>query len=130
MNCKGKQYGKLFFKFFLLAIYFVFFSVQLFFRFDLSHSQQSLESDNYQKGFVGKSVNGKIAGATTETKKDKSLTYLNKRFHPKNEIIVPNLDFKFDNFYSVGSKSFYFPDNRVLNTKENSVSLRGPPALS
>lgn len=130
MNCKQKQYGKLFFKFFLLAIYFIFFSVQLFFRFDLSHSRQSLESDNYQKSFVGKSSNGKITGAKAETKKDKSLTYLNKRFHPKNEIIVPGLDFRFDNFYSVVNKIFYFPDSRVSNTKPNSVSLRGPPALS
>jgi hypothetical protein len=130
MNCKQKQYGKVFFKFFLLAIYFVFFSVQLFFRFDLSHSQQSLESDNYQKNFVGKSVKEKVTGTKAETKKDRSLTYLNKRFHPKNEIIVPELDFKFSNFYSVGFKIFYFPDNSVSNTKANSVSLRGPPALS
>ena len=77
----------------MLAIYFVFFSVQLFFRFDLSHSQQSLESDNYQKNFVGKSINEKVTRAKAEAKKDKSLTYLNKRFHPKNEIIVPALDF-------------------------------------
>src|ERR1700689_1932133 len=122
MNCKGKQYGKLFFKFFLLAIYFVFFSVQLFFRFDLSHSQQSLESDNYQKNFVGKSVNGKIIVAKAETKKDKSLTYLNKRFHPKNEIIIPDLDFQADHFYSAFFVKFYSRNNRIRTIKINSVS--------
>jgi hypothetical protein len=130
MNWKQKQCGRLFFRFFLLAIYFVFFSVQLFFRFDSSHSRQTLESDNYQKSFVGKSGNEKIIGAKAKTKKDKSLTYLNKRFHLKNEMIVPELDLIFGNFYSVGSKVFYCPDNSVSNTKTNSVPLRGPPALS
>ena len=130
MYRKQQQYGKLFFKFFLLAIYFVFFSVQLFFRFDLSHSRQSLETESYQKNFSDRSVAGKIILAKSETKKDKSLTYLNKRFHPKNEIIIPNLDFEVNHFYSVVSVKFYLPDNTISPVKINSASLRGPPALS
>ena len=113
----------------MLAVYFVFFSVQLFLRFDLSHSRQSLESESYQKNFSDRSVAGKIIIAKSETNKDKSLTYLNKRFHPKNEIIIPDLDFEGNHFYSAVPVKFYLPDNTITPIKINSASLRGPPAL-
>jgi hypothetical protein len=129
MNSRKKRYTKLFFKFLLLAVYFGFFTVQLFLRYTSSHSQQSLDLDSYQKNPTEKSFNVKTILSKDETPKTKSLSYLNKRFHPKDNVILPDLDPQIKNFYTTLSTKFYFDDGHVAELNTHSLSLRGPPAV-
>ncbi|HSZ85470.1 MAG TPA: hypothetical protein VK787_05535 [Puia sp.] len=130
MNCGKKQYTKLFFKLLLLAVYFGFFTVQLFLRYTSSHSQQFLDLDNsYQKNLTEKSFTIKTVLSKDETHKCKSLSYLNKRFHPKHNVILPDVDLQIKNIYSIFSVNFYFINNGITELKVNKPSLRGPPAV-
>jgi hypothetical protein len=129
MMAGKKQYGKVSFKLLLLAVYFVFFVVQSFLRFTSPQSRQSLETDNYQKTFTGKSCDSKNILSQNNLGKNKSLTYLNKRFHPKHAVIIPSNDFELRNFYANGFVKPYFRDEYIADIKINSISLRGPPSL-
>jgi hypothetical protein len=127
MNCRKEQYTKLFFKLLLLAVYFGFFTVQLFLRYTSAHAQQSLDLDSYQKNLTEKTFAIKTVLSKDETPKTKSLCYLNKRFHPKDNVILPDLDFQIKNFYAIRSAKFYFVDGHLAGSKINTASLRGPP---
>jgi hypothetical protein len=129
MNCGKKQYTKLFFKLLLLAVYFGFFTVQLFLRYTSSHSQQSLDLDSYQKNITERSFAIKTVLAKDETNKAKSLSYLNKRFHPKDSVIIPDLDLQVKNFYVIRSEKFYFAHGHIAESNTHILFLRGPPAV-
>ena len=125
-----KQYSKLFYKLLLLAVYFAFFTVQLLLRYTSSHSQQSLEGNNYQKDIPAKSAFTKTFISKSDNKKDKHLSYLNKRFHPKDAVIVPSHEFQLQSFYSKVTPKSFFKDEHIADIKINSTLLRGPPSLS
>src|ERR1700735_5378014 len=128
MNCGKKQYSRLFFKLLLLAVYFGFFTVQLFLRYTSSYSQQSLDLDSYQKSLSERSFVIKTVLAKDATSKTKSLSYLNKRFHPKNNVILSDLDLQIKNFYAIQSAKFYFADGHIAESNTHILFLRGPPA--
>ncbi len=130
MNSRNKQYGRLFFKVLLLSVYFVFFSVQLLLRYTSSHSQESLEVETCRQNSVANSHTGKILALRNESKANKSLSYLNKRFHPKDEVIVPSHDFEFQPFYSEAAVKSYFGEEHIGGIKINTISLRGPPVFA
>jgi hypothetical protein len=130
VNRSKKQYTKLFFKLLLLAVYFGFFTVQLFLRYTSSHSQQSLDLYSYQKNVTKKISPIKTVLSKNENPKTRSLSYLNKRFHPKNNVILPDLDLQLKNIYSIFSVNFYFINKGVAVLKVNKPSLRGPPLFA
>lgn len=131
MAADKKGYVRLFFKVLLLAVYFAFFSVQLFLRYTSSNSLQSLalDLDNYHKNIASKSFHAKALISQKDTKKNKNLTYLNKRFHPQDEVTIPSHDFQIRFYYSEVAKNFFFRDVHTVDIKINSASLRGPPVL-
>lgn len=129
MNCREKKYTRLFFKLLLLTVYFCFFAVQIFLRYTSSHSQQSLDLYNYQKNLTEKSFTIKTVLSKNETHKSRSLSYLNKRFHPKYNVILPDLDLQLKNIYPGFSVNFYFISNGITELKVNKPSLRGPPVI-
>ena len=127
MVCREKHYTKLIFKLLLLAVYCVFFIVQLFLRYTSSHSQQSLDLDSYQKNLSEKSFSSKTILSRDKDPKNFSLSYLNKRFHPKNNVILPDLNLQLENICVVYSVNFYIIKNGITEIKVNKPSLRGPP---
>jgi hypothetical protein len=130
MTGNKEQYDKIFFKFLLLTVYFVFFTVQLLLRYTSPQSQQSLETDNCCKTLKSKSGIPKNIVSRDDPKKNKSLTYLNKRYHPKDGVIIPSMDFQVHYFYAVELSSFYSSCENIPGTRIKTASLRGPPAIS
>ena len=130
MATEKKGYVRLFFKVLLLAVYFAFFSVQLFLRYASSHSQQSLELYSYQKNVAAKPTLEKIFLSQNGNKKNKNHSYLNKRFHPQNEVVFPSHYFPFHSFYTVVAELFHVTAEHFTDAEINSASLRGPPALA
>jgi hypothetical protein len=120
---------KFFFKLLLLTVYFAFFSVQLFLRYTSSHSLQSLDGNDYQKSNAEKPALSKTFVAQKDNKKNKNLSYLNKRFHPKDEVTVPSHHFQVQSFYTELTIKFFFRDEHITASKINSASLRGPPVI-
>ena len=129
MVCKEKQYTKLIFKLLLLAVYFVFFTVQLFLRYSSCHAQQSLDLDSYQKNLTEKSLSSTTVLSKDDRTRSLSLSYLNKRFHPENNLILPDLALQIKNLDAIRSKKFYFVDDRVAELKMHAPTLRGPPTI-
>jgi hypothetical protein len=126
----GKNvYVRLFFKVLLLAVYFAFFSVQLFLRYTSSHSLQSLNLDSYKETAVAKKVTNAESVSSKDTKKNNSISYLNKRFHPQDEVTIPSQELHIERFYKEVRISFLIPDDYIKNTPIYTFSLRGPPAL-
>jgi hypothetical protein len=130
MATEKKSYVRLFFKVLLLAVYFAFFSVQLFLRYASSHSQQSLNLVCYQKNVVAKQTLEKIFLSQKGNKKNKNHSYLNKRFHPQDEVVFPSHYIPFRTFYTVVVGFFHATDEHFTDAEINSASLRGPPALA
>ncbi|HLY71382.1 MAG TPA: hypothetical protein VKR53_16725 [Puia sp.] len=129
MDCKEKQYTKLIFKLLLLAVYFVFFTVQLFLRYSSCHAQQSLDLDSYQKNLTEKSLSSTTVLSKDDRTRSLSLSYLNKRFHPENNLFLPDLALQIKNSDAIRSKKFYFVDDRVAELKMHAPTLRGPPTI-
>jgi hypothetical protein len=129
MDHGKRQHTKLFFKLLLLAVYFGFFTVQLFLRYTSSHSQQSLYLDSYQKDLTQRSFAIKTVLSKDEIPKSRSLSYLNKRFHPKDNVILPDLALQIKIFYITALTKFYFVDGHVAGSDTHTLFLRGPPAI-
>lgn len=118
-----------FFKVFLIiGIYLSFFSVQLFYNFDLSR---------YQKSNFGRiSIHNSDAGAKGNASYQKSSftakanIRLNKRFEPKSihDCIAPVYEIPF--FFYLPEKIGDNYDQRLLSSIRLSVLLRGPPAIA
>jgi hypothetical protein len=127
MNHRKRKYPRLVFKLVLLAVYFAFFAVQLAFRFNASLAQQSLESACYQKN-PAKGWNIERGKEFDNLRgKNKTLSYLNKRFHPKNAVIVSAVTSDFVSYYIPVVENSYFRDSYIAALKINRPSFRGPP---
>jgi hypothetical protein len=127
---RKNPYGKVLFKFFLSAIYFGFFTVQIFLRYTSPQSQQSLNTDNVRCLSSVKSTIAKNILSNKDPKKNKTLCYLNKRYHPKEAVIIPMDDFNLHCFYSQIHPRFYFSNIYIPHAKIPASYLRGPPANS
>jgi hypothetical protein len=128
---RGKNsYDKVLFKLFLSVIYFGFFTVQIFLRYTSPQSQQSLSTDKVQYTSAVKSTIAKNILSKKDSKKSKALCYLNKRYHPKEAIIILMDDFNLHCVYFENHSRFYFSNNYVPHIKIPARYLRGPPAIS
>ena len=120
-------YSRIFFKLLLLALYFVFFTVQLFLRFTSPQSQQLLGID------YSKSINNKKVCKNSLCKSQKgnkeNASYLNKHFQPKEELFVSSLIFQFHNSYRIVLSNFFYRADKIKDSKSFFTSLRGPPSL-
>jgi hypothetical protein len=122
------QNDKIFFKLLLLAVYFVFFAVQLILRYTSIQSQQTFGPNIYLSVSVGKPGIANSILFREDHKKNISLLYLNKRYHPKGAVLIPPQNFQIHCFYSeVPEKCYFRPDN-ITEIKINSPFLRGPPS--
>jgi hypothetical protein len=128
MHRSKKQYAQLVFKCLLLAVYFVFFSVQLLLRYTSDHSQQSLDFERYQKRFNKKTIAGNAISSKDEIRKSRPFTYLNKRFHPK-DYVIPNLAVGLQQLCLLSSVNYYLINKRVPKSKINTSCFRGPPCI-
>jgi hypothetical protein len=130
MGRRKNSYGKVLFKLFLSAIYFGFFTVQIFLRYTSPQSQQSLCTNNVQYTSTVKSTIAKNILSRKDSKKNKTLCYLNKRYHPKEAIIILMDDFNLHCVYSENHSRSYFSNNYIPHIKIPASYLRGPPAIS
>ncbi|HLK29684.1 MAG TPA: hypothetical protein VKT28_13995 [Puia sp.] len=130
MVADKKGYVRLFFKLLLLAVYFAFFSVQLFLRYTSSHSLQSLDLDSYKKIAASKTLSDKVYISQKDTKKSKNLSYLNKRFHPQDAVNISFSDFQVQAVFAEVKNKFYTTDKYFASLGIITSSLRGPPVIS
>ncbi len=130
MRSRKNQYGKVLFKLLLIAVYFGFFIVQIFLRYTSPQSQQSLGTDNVHCTSTVKSTTAKNILSKKDPKKNKTLCYLNKRYHPKEAVVIPMDDLNLHCFYSQIHSRFYFRNNYIPHAKIPASYLRGPPAIS
>jgi hypothetical protein len=130
MVADKKGYIRLFFKVLLLAVYFAFFSVQLFLRYSSSHALQSLDLDNYKRVVASKNVLYGETVSAKDTKKSKVLSYLNKRFHPQDAVNIPVNNFDVQAVFAACKNIFYTTDKYFTSLTIRSSSLRGPPAVA
>jgi hypothetical protein len=111
------------FKSMLLAVYFAFFSVQLLLRFDASLSRQSLDTESYKSH-----ADRERTMASVELQgKNKCLSYLNKRFHPKDALFAPALADQLDLVHSPCTEKCYWTEPYISVLKIDRPSFRGPP---
>jgi hypothetical protein len=123
-----RKYAQAGFKLVLLAVYFAFFSVQLLLRFDSSLARQSLDGDGYKFYAAGilRYEHAKCSGQ--KVVKNKFLSYLNKRFHPKDALIAPPATSDFVSYYIPVVENSYFRDSYIAALKIKKPSFRGPPS--
>ena len=129
MKYSNTRYTQLFFKLILLAVYVAFFSVQLFLRYSSSHSRQSLDLDNYQKVTIENPLAAKQIVFREGNKKSQSLSYLNKRFHPEDCVILPHGQAALQPVYAALPANAGLISPCIAEIKINAPLLRGPPSL-
>jgi|SRR5580704_1337276 hypothetical protein len=129
MHDKRRQYGRIVFKLLLLAVYFVFFNVQLLLRYSSPRSLQFLESGSYRNLISNQSAGPKAITVHPIANKNESVCYLNKRYHPKDAVNVSIQEFKFEYFYAEISVRFCLDKEDISRLKTNTTPLRGPPAI-
>jgi hypothetical protein len=127
MNYRKGENAQVFLKCILLAVYFAFFSVQLLFRFNSSLNQQSLNSDSFQKYALTAWNNDCQRAADNLHGKNKTLSYLNKRFHPQEAVMIPAPGLALISYYIPVVKKFYHGHTYISGLKINRPPFRGPP---
>ena len=131
MAARNKHYSKIFFKSILFAVYFLFFTVQLFLRFASPNSQQFLGQPNFQSSstsFTSTAVKNILSNPKSE--KSGPTCYLNKHYHLKDAAGITAQVFHLVYSYGECLNKFYFGKERVADIKLNTAFLRGPPAVS
>lgn len=122
-----RKYAQVVFKTMMLGVYFAFFCVQLLLRFDCSLSRQSLDTDSYKIHAAGDRNREGTKGFGELQGKNKFLSYLNKRFHPKDALIAPALANQSVLVHPPHAEKSYFTEPYVYVLKINRPSFRGPP---
>lgn len=121
------RYDKVFFKLLLLAVYFAFFTVQIFLRFASPQSKQFLGADDFQKTVVLKTGTLKNTLSNAGSDKNGSSSYLNKHYQPKDVLMIPSQICLLTYFYPEVLFKFYFGKEDITEIKPNEAFLRGPP---
>jgi hypothetical protein len=130
MVAKKKHRGTLFFKLLLFTVYFVFFTVQMVFRFASPLSQQMLGENNFRLRIASNSTTKNQAYTKEDTKKTKQSSYLNKHFQQKQPFIFHTPASNLFYFSSAPSKICLFYNTPLYCSTSSTSFLRGPPVLS
>jgi len=130
MAVRNRQYSRLFFKLLLFAVYFLFFTVQLFLRFSSPNSQQFLGQPNFQSSSAFTTTACKIILSKAKPEKNGSTSYLNKHYHPKDPAGITAQEFCLTHSFRLCSTKSHFSKQKIADIKLNTAFLRGPPSVS